>query len=120
MKTYTDNAARARTLLRRANAPLSPACEGMIAADLTRVLSAYFELEGEVRLRVTRGGSIRIAVEAEAKAVKPFGTVGEQWPRPLLLSAQKFLHLVRIFGQDTQYLVLFRNCCKCVSIFCRK
>ena len=78
MKTYTDNADRARTMLRRANAPLSPACEGMIAADLTRVLSAYFELEGEVRLRVTRGGSIRIAVEAEAKAVKPFGTVGEQ------------------------------------------
>lgn len=78
MKTYTDNAARARTLLRRASAPLPPACESMIAADLTRALSAYFELEGEVRLRVTRGGSIRIVVEAEAKAVKAFGTVGDR------------------------------------------
>lgn len=75
MRKLTDNAARARTVLRREKTPVSATCEAMIVADITRILSAYFGLEGEVRLRVEQGEKMRIIIEAEAATAKPFGTV---------------------------------------------
>lgn len=75
MRKITDNASRARSVLERASAPVSHACEEMASADVARVLSAYFVLEGEVRMRIARGDKIYITIEATALSAKDFYNV---------------------------------------------
>lgn len=76
MNRRTDGAERARTLLERSAAPLSAECERVLERDLRRVLSAYFELEGAVELRVGRCEKIEISVRAQASRARPFGVLG--------------------------------------------
>lgn len=77
MHRLTENAARARRILERANAPLSPECEQVIVRELQRTLSAYFELRGDVRVKIERTDALHITVEAIADAAKPFGVFGD-------------------------------------------
>ena len=76
MRKLTENAARARRVLERAGAPLAPECEEMIARELTRVLSAYFDLRGGVRVTIERADVLHITMRADAVSAKPFGVLG--------------------------------------------
>ncbi len=76
MQKVTDSAARARRLLERENAPLPPACERLLAAELARVLGAYFELSAPPQVAIERGKTLRITVRAQAERAKPFGVLG--------------------------------------------
>lgn len=75
MQKLTDNAVRARELLTRENAPLPPACERVLAADLARVLGAYFALTAPPEVTIERGAELRITVRARAGHAKPFGVL---------------------------------------------
>ncbi len=75
MQKLTDNARRARAMLARENAPLPPACEQVLAADLARVLGAYFELSAPPQVQVEGGECIRVTVRAQALRAKPFGVL---------------------------------------------
>lgn len=75
MRKLTDNAARARRVLERANAPLSDGCEQIVAREIERTLAAYFELCGDIKLKIVRTDKIYITVEAAAESVKPFGII---------------------------------------------
>lgn len=72
MRKLTDNAARARRVLERANAPLSDGCEQIVAREIERTLAAYFELEGDVELKIERKGLLEITVRAKAVRSKSF------------------------------------------------
>ena len=76
MRKLSENAVRAKHILEREGSPLSAECERVLERDLRRVLSAYFELEGAVELRVGRGEKIEITVRAQASRARPFGVLG--------------------------------------------
>ena len=61
MKALNNNAARAREILKREQSPLS--AEG------------YFSLLGPVSIKIEKGDSYRISIEAEANEIKPFGVI---------------------------------------------
>lgn len=75
MRRLTDNAVRARNILEREGAPLPPDCEQMLARDLERVLSGYFDLAAPVQVNIAREGCYVVTVRAEAARPRPFGIV---------------------------------------------
>ena len=75
MKQLKDSAVRAREILKREQSPLPRECEVVLLADLTRLLSGYFSLLGEVRFTLEKGGHYRMSIEAEAAQIKPFGVI---------------------------------------------
>ena len=75
MRRLRDHALRTRLVLVRETQPLTEECREVIAQDLARTLGEYFELAGDVSLKVTRGETITISVEAHAFSVLPFGVV---------------------------------------------
>ena len=75
MRRLTDNAVRAKNILEREGAPLPPDCEQMLARDLERVLSDYFDLAAPVEVHIGREGSYVVTVRAEAARPRPFGVI---------------------------------------------
>ena len=75
MRRLTDNAVRAKNILEREGAPLPPDCKQMLARDLERVLSDYFDLAAPVEVHVAREGSYVVTVRAEAARPRPFGVI---------------------------------------------
>ncbi len=75
MRRLTDNAVRAKNILEREGAPLPPDCEQMLARDLERVLSDYFDLAAPVEVHIAREGSYVVTVRAEAARPRPFGVI---------------------------------------------
>ena len=75
MRRLTDNAVRAKHILEREDAPLTPDCEQMLERDLERVLAGYFDLAAPVRVQIAREGSYVVTVRAEAARPRPFGVV---------------------------------------------
>lgn len=75
MQKQTENAIRARELLSRENAPLPPACERVLAADLARVLGQYFALAAPPEVRIEGGRQLCITVRAKATQALPFGVL---------------------------------------------
>lgn len=72
MRKLTDGAVRAKEILERDNAPVPAECERMIAQDLAALLSGYFELEGDVELKIERKDALEITVRARAVRSKSF------------------------------------------------
>ncbi len=75
MRRLRDHALRTRLILERETQPLTEECREVIAQDLAKTLGEYFELAGGVSLKVTRGETITVTVEAQAYSVLPFGVV---------------------------------------------
>lgn len=75
MRRLRDHALRTRLVLERETQPLTEECREVIAQDLARTLGEYFELAGDICLKVTRGETITISIEAHAFSVLPFGVV---------------------------------------------
>lgn len=76
MRKLSDNAVRAKNILEREGSPLSAECEQMLLRELSRTLSACFDLEGELRLQIVKEGrEYTITVHAHATRVRPFGVV---------------------------------------------
>lgn len=75
MRRLSDSAERAKCILERESAPLSAECERIVARDLERTLSGYFDLTGKLSLQIERGDKIVIIVRAKAVQVKPFGLI---------------------------------------------
>lgn len=75
MRKLTDGAVRAKEILERGGAPIPAECERLIAQDLAALLAGYFELEGDIYLKIERKDSFEITVRAKALRAKTFGVV---------------------------------------------
>ncbi len=75
MRRLADSAVRAKVILERENAPLPADCRRMVALDLERTLSGYFELADKVEVNVEKGDTYEIVVRAKAVRIKTFGVL---------------------------------------------
>ena len=78
MKKKNGELGRLKSIIETDRLSVGANFDELIESDLTKLLSDYFDLKGEVKIFIEKqNGIYNLSIEANAVRIKPFGSIPE-------------------------------------------